>query len=67
MEQDDGDSWIIIENTHPAIVTEALYNKVQYVNEEENKKLASRKSRADVENDYRTILRGKLYCGNKVC
>lgn len=60
----DSDSWIIIENTHPAIVTEALYNKVQYVNEEENKKHASRKSRADVENDYRTMLRGKLYCGD---
>ena len=60
----DSDSWIIIENAHPTIVTEALYNKVQYVNEEENKKLANRNSRADVENDYRTILRGKLYCGD---
>ncbi len=60
----DRDSWIIIENAHPAIVTEELYNKVQHVNEEENNKLANRNTHAAVENDYRTILRGKLYCGD---
>ena len=60
----DRDSWIIIENAHPAIVTEELYNKVQHVNEEENNKLANRNTRAAVENDYRVMLRGKLFCGD---
>ena len=60
----DRDSWIIIENAHPAIVTEELYNKVQHVNEEENNKLANRSTRATVENDYRVMLRGKLFCGD---
>ena len=60
----DRDSWIIIENAHPAIVTEELYNKVQHINEEENNKLANRNTRAAVENDYRIMLRGKLFCGD---
>ncbi|MBR5022033.1 MAG: recombinase family protein [Oscillospiraceae bacterium] len=60
----DRDCWVIIENAHPAIVTEELYNKVQHVNEEENKKLANRNTRAAVENDYRVMLRGKLFCGD---
>lgn len=60
----DSDSWIIIENAHPAIVTEELYDKAQLVNEEENNKYANRNTRAPVENDYRVILRGKLFCGD---
>ncbi len=58
------DEWIIIENAHPTIISKELFDKVQAVNNNELQKLAKQEMRAQVESDYREILRGKLFCAD---
>lgn len=58
------EEWTIIENAHPAIISKELFDKVQAVNNNELQKLAKQETRAEVEADYREILRGKLFCAD---
>lgn len=60
----DKSEWKVIEGAHPAIISEALFELVQAVNEAE---LAKRKTFQEHDKpleDYRDTLRGKLYCGD---
>lgn len=54
--------WKVIENAHPAIVSEALFQKVQQVNQEELAKRTHFEERAGVGTDYRDLFRGKVFC-----
>lgn len=54
--------WIIIQNAHPAIVSEDLFYKVQQVNHEELEKREHFETRAGFEMDYRDLFRGKVFC-----
>lgn len=56
--------WLVIEQAHPAIITQELFEKVQDVNEEERKQEMKKTARADVTNDFRDVLRGKVICGD---
>lgn len=60
----DSDKWIIIENAHPAIVSNELFYVVQEINEEENNKQACRGKRQDVDIDYREIFKDKIFCAD---
>ena len=57
------DGWIIIEDTHPAIIKKEQFYAVQDINEEEQKKLAS-KGKSVLVCDYREALKGKLFCAD---
>ena len=58
------DEWTVIENAHPAIISKELFDKVQAVNNNELQKLAKQEARAEVEADFREMLRGKLFCAD---
>ena len=57
------DGWIIIEDTHPAIIKKEQFYVVQNINEEEQKKL-SPKGQSILVCDYREALKGKLFCAD---
>lgn len=54
--------WKVIENAHPAIVSEALFQQVQQVNQQELSKRTHFEERAGFEIDYRGLFRGKVFC-----
>lgn len=54
--------WKVIENAHPAIVSETLFQQVQQVNQEELAKRTHFEERAGFETDYRDLFRGKVFC-----
>ncbi len=54
--------WTVIENAHPAIVSETLFHQVQQINQEELAKRAHFEKRAGFEADYRDLFRGKVFC-----
>ena len=58
------DEWQIIENMHPAIITQELFDAVQKVNAEELDRLSKYKQGPKLETDYRTIFQDKLYCSD---
>ena len=58
------ESWTIIKDAHPAIISQELFDKVQEVNRKEQDKLAKQEKRAEVEKDYRQVLRGKIFCAD---
>ena len=58
------DKWIIIENSHPAIISSDLFNKVAEVNKKERELLDSFDRRAPIKYDCRDLLRNKLVCGD---
>lgn len=55
--------WKIIENAHPPIITQELFDMVQKVNREELARQGAHEKRADADVDYRDLLQGKLICG----
>lgn len=57
------ETWNVIENAHPAIISEDLFEKVQSVNQEELRKRDGYKKRNDAQFDYRTLFQGKVICG----
>ena len=59
----DRSEWQIVENSHPAIISQELYDRVQLVNEAELEKQSHYLKRAPVEG-YREIFRDKLFCGD---
>lgn len=58
------DEWQIIENMHPAIISQELFDAVQKVNAEELERLSNYKPGPKLETDYRTIFQDKLYCAD---
>lgn len=58
------DEWQIIENMHPAIISQKLFDAVQKVNAEELERLSNYKPGPKLETDYRTIFQDKLYCAD---
>lgn len=58
----DAETWTVIENAHPAIVSCELFEKVQRVNREELEHRASFQPCAAASTDYREIFEGKLFC-----
>lgn len=58
------DEWTVIENAHPAIIPEELFNTVQAVNNGELDKYSKQERRSAVTKDYREVLRGKLFCAD---
>ena len=58
------EEWQIIEEAHEAIVSKALFERVQAVNEQELKKRDSFVKREEVEDDMRDIFRDKIFCGD---
>ena len=59
----DRSEWQIVENSHPAIISQELYDRVQLVNEAELEK-QSHYFRRDPVMGYREIFRDKLFCGD---
>lgn len=57
------DKWKVIENAHPAILSVALFEKVQQVNREESERRSRFAHRAEVASDYRDLFRGLVFCG----
>lgn len=57
------EEWQFIENAHPPIISQSLFDEVQQVNQVELDKWASYEKRNDVLVDYRDLLRGKVVCG----
>lgn len=57
------EEWQIIENAHPPIVSQTLFDRVQRVNREELEKRSSYKARKEAAEDHRDLLRGKVVCG----
>lgn len=58
------DEWIIIENAHPAIITQELYDKAQAVSEEAQERRKSFKQNEAPALDYRDLFRDKIVCGH---
>lgn len=58
------DEWKIIENAHPALVPEKLFDYVQRVNFEELEKRKHYVQRNSAEEDYRDLFRGLVYCAD---
>jgi hypothetical protein len=58
------DEWTVIENAHPAIIPEELFNTVQAVNNGELDKYSKQERRSALIKDYRDVLRGKLFCAD---
>ncbi len=56
------DEWKIIKNTHPALISEELFNIVKKVNEEELATRSTYRKRARPGIDYRSIFQDKLFC-----
>lgn len=50
------DEWIIVKNTHPAIISEEQFNRVQAIMED-------RKPKKNPGKACRNLLRGKIFCG----
>ena len=57
------EQWQVIENAHPPIISQELYDEVQRVNQEELNKRAGFEKRNEAQVDYREIFRGKVVCG----
>ena len=57
------EEWQTIENAHPPIISQALFEKVQRVNLEELNKRDGYEKRNDVVVDHRELFRGKVVCG----
>lgn len=58
------EEWKIIENAHPALVSEKLFDYVQRVNFEKLEKRKHYVQRNGAEEDYRALFRGLVYCAD---
>lgn len=58
------DEWQIIENAHPSIIIQEIFDIVQEVNQAELDKLSNYEKKDEVDFDYRPLLQDKLYCGD---
>lgn len=58
------EEWQVIPNAHPPIVSRDLFEKVQAVNQRELERLEAHQERSKPQEDYRDLLRGKLFCAD---
>lgn len=58
------ETWTIIKDAHPAIISQELFDRVQEINQEEQEKLSKQEKRAEVVKDYREVFRGKIVCAD---
>lgn len=58
------EEWVIIEDAHPALVSQELYTKVQEVNKKELEIRKGYEKRAEAGVDYRDLFYGKIICGD---
>lgn len=58
------EEWKIIPNAHPSIIPQNLFDQVQLVNRAELERRAKFDTQAGPEDDYRVVLRGKIFCGD---
>lgn len=58
------ENWIYIYHVHPAIITQEMFDEVQKVNEQELLKRKNYVRHDDPDEDYREVLKGKLFCGD---
>ena len=56
--------WVIVKNTHEAIVEEELFYAVQEMNRQANEQYWEKKKRFDHIQNTENILKGLVYCGN---
>lgn len=60
----DPSTWQYAYYVHEAIISQELYDAVQIVNQNELKRFRSFDDGGQVKQDYRGVLRGKLFCGD---
>ena len=60
----DKSEWQIIPNSHPAIISDELFDAVQEVNKAENERREHYNKHAAPELDCRDMLRDKVFCGD---
>lgn len=58
------EEWQVIENAHPPIVSNALYESVQTAMQEKASQCSSFQKQEDLQPEQREILREKVYCGD---
>lgn len=58
------EEWQIIEHTHPAIISQELFDLVQQVNQQEIAKQSTCKKQEEVGFECRPLLSDKLYCSD---
>lgn len=58
------EEWQIVENAHPAIIPEELFEQVQQRNREELERREKFSEAAPLDLDYRRLLQGKIICGD---
>lgn len=58
------DEWKVIANAHPAIISDAVYEKVQEINLDELQRRKGFEQRIGFDEDYRELFRGKVFCGD---
>lgn len=58
------EEWVIVENAHEPIVSKELFDRVQAVTEGAKEKRSTYQKRADVGQDYRDLLRNKIFCAD---
>lgn len=60
----DPSEWQVIPGTHMPLISEELYHQVQEVNRMELQRRGELSQRAKPAEDFRDLLRGKLFCGD---
>lgn len=58
------EEWKVIENAHPAIISEELFAKVQRVNQEALAAQSAYGQRNEIFDDMRGVFHGKVFCGD---
>lgn len=58
------EEWRVIQNAHPAIVSQILFDKVQEVNRTELERQGSYEKREDPAEDFRAVFKDKVFCGD---
>lgn len=57
------DEWIIVRNTHEAIIDQSTFDAVQYLNEKANREYTDKLERFSEIVNTENILKGLVYCG----
>lgn len=58
------EKWIVVENTHEAIISQELFDKVQYIMQERNTQYHKNLGKYDNISKPENIFKGKIVCGD---
>lgn len=58
------EEWRIVENAHPAIISDELFERVQQINRDELERRGKFSKADPLDLDYRRLLQGKIVCGD---